>query len=190
MDDYRKYKPKLREEFSFACAYCDTREAELGGTQSFHVDHYKPKNKFPNLSSKYENLIYACRNCNWYKGSYWPNSIQRILGQYIFNPRPLGSIKKHIDRSENTWVGITNHGKWSIEKLRLNSTVLIERRKRRTFLENAIKNLEKVKLKTQTLLITAEQEEVEKSINQIKEDLTQLENQINAIQYQLIGVED
>lgn len=191
MDDYKKYKPKLREEFSFACAYCETREAELGGSQSFHIDHYKPKNKFPKLSCKYDNLIYACRNCNQYKGSFWPSKIQILLGESIFNPRPLGVIKKHIDPSEHKWVGITNNGKWSIKKLRLDSSILIKRRENRSLLENAIKRLEIINSQNQQNLITAEQEEVEETvIDQIKLEMTQLEKEINAIRYQLMGAKD
>lgn len=191
MDDYKKYKPKLREEFSFSCAYCETREAELGGSQSFHIDHYRPKNKFPELSCRYNNLIYACRNCNQYKSFFWPNRIQILLGEFIFNPRPIGIIKEHIDSSKHKWVGITNNGKWSIKKLRLDSEVLIKRRENRVLLESAIKRLETIYAEYQQNLITAEQEEIEEMvIAQIKLDMAQLEKEINAIRCQILRAKD
>ena len=47
--EYRRYKSELRKEFSYRCVYCDITEAELGGVQSFGIDHYKPQSKFPKL---------------------------------------------------------------------------------------------------------------------------------------------
>ncbi|HDV6632356.1 TPA: HNH endonuclease [Legionella pneumophila] len=191
MDDYKKYKPKLREEFSYACAYCETRETELGGSQSFHIDHYRPKKIFPELTYSYNNLIYACRNCNQYKSDFWPKFRQLILGNIIFNPRPIGNIKKHIDTSSNKWTGKTNSGLWSIKRLRLDSNILIKRRERRATFEKAIKRLKSIYEENEKNLSKAIDEELEEDIiKKIKSDMYELEKEISAIESQIYGAMD
>jgi hypothetical protein len=137
---YRAYKDKLRIEFLHRCAYCETREPEIGGSQSFHIDHYRPKNRFPELICTYENLIYSCRNCNSYKGDYWPNYLQEFLGKIIINPRH-DQIDKHIDTSSFTWSGITTRGEWTVKKLKLDSPMLSQRREDRMRIEKKIQQL-------------------------------------------------
>src|SRR5438105_4866698 len=99
---YRAYKPRLRIEFSHRCAYCETREPEIGGSKSFHIDHYQPQKLFPELACTYENLIYSCRDCNGYKRDYWPNPLERFLKKIILNPRK-DDINKHISTSSFAW---------------------------------------------------------------------------------------
>ncbi len=36
--DYRKYQPFLRADFAYQCAYCESREPELGGEKRTHID--------------------------------------------------------------------------------------------------------------------------------------------------------
>lgn len=191
MSDYKKYKSKLREEFSFACAYCETREPELGGAQSFHIDHYKPKSKFPELRYSYTNLIYACRNCNQYKGSFWPTLAHSILGKVIFNPRPLGNIRSHIDTSSSKWTGKTNSGRWSIKKLRLDGVVLIKRRENRDLVEKSIERLENIYYQNQQNLTKAIEENLDKTtIDIIKSDLSKLKEEISVIRSRIEGAMD
>ena len=41
--DYRSYKPWLRDEYSFRCIYCLTREVWTpSGQDDFSVDHVSP----------------------------------------------------------------------------------------------------------------------------------------------------
>lgn len=70
--DYRRSKPAIARDCSFQCVYCATLEADLGGIRMFHVEHYRPKSKFPDLEKAYSNLYYACPICNIYKGADWP----------------------------------------------------------------------------------------------------------------------
>lgn len=191
MNDYKKYKPALREEFAYACAYCQTREPELGGSQSFHIDHYMPKNQFPELVCSYENLVYACRNCNQYKGAYWPTSIHSVLGKIIFNPRPLGSIKNHIDTTITKWVGKTNSGRWSIQKLRLDSEILIKRREDRAKIESAIKRFEEINQENKQNLNKAIDDSLEKeTIDKMRSAIVDLEEEILVLYAQISGAMD
>ena len=70
-DDYRSYKPWLRDEFSFRCIYCLSRERWYpDGQDSFCVEHLLPKStpEYAHLEWWYDNLVYACRRCNSAKG--------------------------------------------------------------------------------------------------------------------------
>jgi HNH endonuclease len=63
--DYADFKPFLRDEFAFRCAYCLDRERwypNRGG--SFSVDHFSPKAVDPGRETDYDNLVYACVRCN------------------------------------------------------------------------------------------------------------------------------
>ena len=61
---YESYRPWLRDEFSFRCAYCLAREqwGRLRGT--YDLDHYVAIAGDPSGELKYDNLLYACRACN------------------------------------------------------------------------------------------------------------------------------
>lgn len=69
--DYKSYKPWLRDEFYFRCVYCCERERWYpSGAEAFGVDHVKPKGlaEYWNLVCNYDNLVYACNQCNAKKG--------------------------------------------------------------------------------------------------------------------------
>jgi hypothetical protein len=62
--DYAAYRPWLRDEFSFRCVYCLTREqwGRVGGL--FDVEHSHAIANHPDRASDYDNLVYACTTCN------------------------------------------------------------------------------------------------------------------------------
>jgi hypothetical protein len=60
-----RYKPWLRDDFTFRCVYCLNRERWFpNGQDAFSVDHIIPRSKRPDLMLDYENLLYACCGCN------------------------------------------------------------------------------------------------------------------------------
>ena len=61
------YRPWLRDEFSFRCAYCLIRETWL--PTDLDVEHFEPAARVPERALDYGNLLYACRTCNAKKGS-------------------------------------------------------------------------------------------------------------------------
>src|SRR5947207_15026589 len=64
---YQTYKDWLRDEFTFRCVYCLERERWYpNGHAAFGVDHLKPKGvaEYAHLICVYENLVYACNQCN------------------------------------------------------------------------------------------------------------------------------
>ena len=58
------YRPWLRDEFTFRCAYCLKRERWGHVTGEFDVDHFQPQKLRRDLAADYANLVYACRRCN------------------------------------------------------------------------------------------------------------------------------
>ncbi len=117
---YQLYKPFLRIDFEYRCAYCKNREAVEGGSKKFDIDHYKPKSKFPDLVNIYSNLIYSCRVCNSSKRNFWPNFIDILKDQYILNPCN-DDFEKHYNMKQAEWRGNTLVALWNIKRLRLNS---------------------------------------------------------------------
>ena len=67
-NDYKKYRPWLRDEFSFRCVYCLERELWRDMRIAMPVDHFVPQARAPELKSSYDNLLYLCPNCNLLKG--------------------------------------------------------------------------------------------------------------------------
>jgi uncharacterized protein (TIGR02646 family) len=68
---YQNYKADLRQDFSQKCGYCDASDRFFGGLDGYHIDHFAPKSRFPNLSSTYVNLVYSCPYCNIAKSNKW-----------------------------------------------------------------------------------------------------------------------
>lgn len=62
--DYDSFRPWLRDEFTFRCAFCLRRERWEPDRGVFEIDHLRPVNRFPGLAVEYENLIYSCTACN------------------------------------------------------------------------------------------------------------------------------
>lgn len=81
--DYKRYRPGVRYDFWFCCAYCMMSEVEARGI-GFQIDHYRPHGlkKYKRLKNQYANLVYSCERCNSIKSSYNPedkNGNRRVL---------------------------------------------------------------------------------------------------------------
>ena len=70
--DAASYKPWLRDDFAFRCAYCLMRERwdpSPSGHAGFGVDHVQARAVAGELVADYANLVYACNMCNSMKGT-------------------------------------------------------------------------------------------------------------------------
>ena len=54
------------------CCYCEMCIAESRSGR--HVEHYRPRASFPNLTYAWNNLLLACADCNSAKSNYFPKS--------------------------------------------------------------------------------------------------------------------
>jgi hypothetical protein len=133
---YQLYKPYLRKDFLFRCAYCLIHEAHYGGLRNFHVDHFRPKNRpeFYHLSLFYLNLYYACSLCNTFKGAWWPSDADFAAGRRFIDPCKEDAYEKHfeLNQSDGTLRALTAAGEYTLEHIWLNREQLKKHRSRQT----------------------------------------------------------
>jgi uncharacterized protein (TIGR02646 family) len=72
---HREIKEALRVETSSKCAYC---EGLVDDVSYPHVEHIRPKSKFPELAHDWANLTTACERCNVAKGDYFEPGLELI----------------------------------------------------------------------------------------------------------------
>jgi hypothetical protein len=111
-DEHRSYKPHLQREFRRKCVYCRISDG-LKGYESFGVDHYLPKSRFPALRASWSNLFYACNVCNTWKG-------ESVSTPERFLPNPCThQMADHLQYRGADVESYTPHGDWLIELLHL-----------------------------------------------------------------------
>src|SRR5215213_9500083 len=96
------FKPPLREDFQYRCAYCQFHEWHrlFGGPRTFAVDHFRPRTLLTAEEQKsYGNLCYACGFCNTAKGHKWPTPGQRQAGLTILDPCEEDLVEEFTDYS-------------------------------------------------------------------------------------------
>lgn len=122
--NYGAYKKYIIKDFNNKCGYCDDLDKFNGGYRNYQIDHFKPKNKFPDLETTYDNLVYCCPFCNRAKWDKWEdkdgfidpccdeydNHISRNdKGQIQYDTTPQGkyiyeNLKLHLKRHELLWM--------------------------------------------------------------------------------------
>jgi hypothetical protein len=109
--DYENYRPWLRDEFSFLCVYCLTRERWGKGKYGFQVDHLKPQSKSSAGLLAYDNLVYACATCNQIKADIEdiPDPCNTAYGQCL------------QIQDDGTIIPLNNQGRLLIKILRLDN---------------------------------------------------------------------
>jgi hypothetical protein len=114
--DYSRYRPWLRDEFSFRCVYCLLREqwGRINGT--FTIDHFVAVANDPSLEYDYDNLLSACVTCNTRKGSQVLPDPLAVLTSSVVRVHPDGTI--HADASSEALRLIELLGLDSLESTR------------------------------------------------------------------------
>ncbi|MEA3293965.1 MAG: HNH endonuclease [Euryarchaeota archaeon] len=137
---YKRYKPYLRKDFNYSCAYCSIHEGEYGSFHNFACEHFKPKSKieFRHLKNDYGNLLYSCQTCNRLKSDMWPSDTLTKEGYFFLNPCEF-DYDGHFEMNNNNFEIIpkSKAATYMIEKIHLNRQQLIQLRKMR-FLEKKI----------------------------------------------------
>jgi uncharacterized protein (TIGR02646 family) len=132
---YQQYKPFLRDDFSYRCAYCNIHENEFGGLRHYHVDHFRPKSRFPKLETEYQNLLYACGICNGHKGNDWPSDDPVRDGKGYLDPC-VDDYADHFGRDGNTLIDKDSAvAAYMIVRLHLNRPQLLTMRLTRREIE-------------------------------------------------------
>jgi hypothetical protein len=116
--DYSDYRPYLRYDFFYSCAYCMITEAEASAIR-FVIDHYEPRQACPELQHEYSNLMYACDPCNTLKGDRCPPAEARVAGLRFFRP-DSDWFADHFRLVDIRLVAESRTGWFTIEALDLN----------------------------------------------------------------------
>lgn len=116
-------KKYLAIDFKHRCAYCDDCDSTYNGENSYAVEHFAPKGKFPHLRYTYDNLLYACSYCNEAKSDDWPSKSPAItvVGDCGYIDPCKKEYYDHLDRDDETGRIIfkTELGKYMYEHLNL-----------------------------------------------------------------------
>jgi len=140
---YRDFKPYLRNEADHKCIYCATKESYLGGSDSFHVEHFRPKSidEFKHLIKEYTNLFYACAICNRFKSNDWPSEPNEEFNIPFYIDPNLYDYNRFFTITENYTVeGKNVSASYLIERINLNRPQLINVR-RETILRAAFPDI-------------------------------------------------
>ena len=109
--DHASYRHWLRDEFTFRCVYCLTRERWYDRAATFNIEHFIPVAVNPLGKCEYTNLLYACATCN--------NAKRDILG--VPDPCHIAFSNCVRVRSDGRIESLNDEGEALVEKLRLNS---------------------------------------------------------------------
>jgi 5-methylcytosine-specific restriction endonuclease McrA len=83
-DKYKQpdVREALRKMYGGLCCYCEGRIKDV----SFdHIEHRKPKSKYPGDTFRWDNLHLACQQCNTAKGNKWSGAAP-ILDAVLDSP--------------------------------------------------------------------------------------------------------
>ncbi|MBN2836389.1 MAG: HNH endonuclease [Candidatus Delongbacteria bacterium] len=161
---YSDWKQEIAEEGFHQCVYCSISEKAFGGIRNFHIEHYKPKSKFPELRDEFSNLFYSCSICNCFKGNDWPNEPTKDLSSISY-PKPSKINYKNlfvVNTKDGRIDGKNIAASYMIEKLFLNRPQLILERKHQIIFDKIWSSLDIINEQKKELYnrISTKQEEV------------------------------
>ena len=162
---YSDWKEQIAEECFYQCIYCSINEAQFGGIDHYHIEHYKPKSieRFKALENDICNLFYSCPICNRFKSYDWPNDEKDL--EKVCYPNP--SVYNYSDLFAVSPInykvsGIYASTRYMTERLYLNRPQLLYER-RESFLKQREEEVSKA--------IEFLQEKID-DINLLKESLS------------------
>lgn len=108
--DYESFREWLRDEFSFRCVFCLTREQWGLARGAWDIDHFIPQSRDPSRTLSYENLLYVCRTCNTTKSAH-----------YVPDPCAVAFGRCLKVNDDGTITALNEDGELLIEILRLDN---------------------------------------------------------------------
>lgn len=111
----------LYEAFHGKCAFC---EAKMAHVSHPHVEHYRPKSRFPDLMFDWQNWLLSCGRCNDAKWAHFPDCDNQPCLLDPANEDPA----MHLDFSRTMVLGKTLRGEETIRLVGLNRSPLEDKR--------------------------------------------------------------
>lgn len=99
------------------CCYCESKVGS--GIEDLHVEHFHPKDKYPDEVVDWENLFPSCPHCNRKKSNHDTN-IEPIINPCKVDPRQYFYFKNYRYRSKD--LDPDSIGKRTLYVLKLNNT--------------------------------------------------------------------
>jgi hypothetical protein len=111
--------------------YCAISEGRFGGIRNFHVEHFRPKGKFPSLENDIANLYLACGICNVLKGDDWPcePAADHSLATYADPATTDYNTILSVSAATHEVSASTLSGRYIIERVLLNRAQLVLERR-------------------------------------------------------------
>ena len=128
---WHDWKQAIADHCGGLCIYCSISEARFGGIRNFHIEHFRPKVRFPKLENVITNLYLACAICNVLKSDDWPSepvvdhSIAAYPDPYLADYNVLFTVSPTTFELDAATVA----GKYVIERILLNRAQLILERR-------------------------------------------------------------
>ncbi len=110
-----------------ACEYCHAPEAVFN--LPFEVEHISPQSRGGTTTE--DNLALSCRSCNLYKSDFVSAMDERTqIEVSLFNPR-RDEWQRHFSINEESGEikGLTDIGRATVSRLRINSIAQVKARK-------------------------------------------------------------
>jgi 5-methylcytosine-specific restriction endonuclease McrA len=122
-DDVREALCRMYDNL---CCYCESSVRDVAWE---HIEHYKPKSLFPELTFEWTNLHLACPKCNVAKGDQWEDD------HPILDPTEPLAFEEHVSFKEPeaaaegvVQVALSDRGRTTIKHAALNRDTLCEAR--------------------------------------------------------------
>lgn len=121
-EDIRK---QLKLMFHGRCAYCESKISHIAYP---HIEHYRPKSKYPLLAVKWTNLLLSCERCNSSenKGDKFPTT--KLLNPCVDEPNQHFIFEYDKNTELANILGITARGMMTETTLNLNRVDLLQHR--------------------------------------------------------------
>lgn len=187
---YSDWKEQIAEECFYQCVYCSIHEAQFGGIDHYHIDHFRPKSKFPESIEDILNLFYTCPVCNRFKSDDWPGEPDLNTTTYI-DPSKINYSELFYLKTDFEIVGNYTASKYIILRLYLNRSQLIFERRESSKRIQEIKLRESINVLIEQIgeLDTKYALETLKNITAIYNNLLTLEQKKREIRpYQLLDI--
>ena len=113
----------LYQAFHGKCAFCESHMAHVSAP---HIEHYRPKKKFPELAFEWENWLLSCGRCNDIKWAHFPD----CNGQPCLIDPTNEDPYHHIEFVGYVPLALTQRGAETIRLVGLDRTPLEEERSR------------------------------------------------------------
>ncbi len=116
------------------------------------MEHFAPKDRFPNLEFTYDNLLYSCPYCNIAKSNKWVgnDASENIVGQQGFIDPCTPEYNNHLKRNDDGSIGyLTPLGSHIYSELKL----FLKR-------HQIIYNIEKVRIARKKLELKIEEKKI------------------------------